>query len=135
MLYRVGESSNPVTSVPHAPDFNRWKGRLASVELKAIEGELDNLITAKISSGEDIVTAGWLPGELCPNGSHDWAGTPFESIYDKACRGSWGQTAMCFGLFVWERIMKREEAWHFMRCELDGEPISSMTYFRCTQSH
>jgi hypothetical protein len=134
-LFAVGDSDKQVTTVPHRDDFKRWIDRLDKSEQQAIRDELDRLIDRKVESGEDIVTSSWMPSELCPNGGDDWDGTPFQVIWDKACLQSWDQTAQCFGLFVWERMMDRAEAWHFMRCELDGDAIGGMTYFRCQQDH
>jgi len=134
-LFTVNDSSNPITVVPHASDFAKWKNALTPAEQQAIHSELDRLIRSKMSEGEDIVTAGWLPSELCPNGSHDWSQTPFEVIYFKSCNQSWQQTGWCFGLFLWEHMMNRPEDWHFMECELNGAPIESMTYFRCKTPH
>ena len=128
-LFALNDDSNPVTSVPHQAEFDKWKGALTPAERQAIHNEFDRLFNAKLTSGEDIVTSSWLPDELCPGGGQDWDGTPFQVIYDKACRQSWQQTGWCFGLFLWEYMMQRPENWHFMKCELDGVPIAGTTYF------
>ena len=133
-LFVVGEGDDEVSGVPHKLQFDQWKAALSAAELAAIDQALDTLISEKVSAGKDIVTSSWLPKELCPGGGHDWDGTPFMVIWEKACRRSWSQTGQCFGLFLWEHMMNRPERWHFMKCELDGVPIAGTTYFRCTQN-
>ena len=134
-LFAVGDSDNQVTTVPHQADFNLWMNRLGDGKRQAICDELDRLIDDKVESGTDIVTSSWLPNEMSPNGSGDWEGTPFQAIWETACLQSWEGTGYCFGPFLWERMMRRPEAWHFMKCELDGNAIAGMTYFRCRQVH
>jgi hypothetical protein len=101
-------------------DFNKWKGRLSSAQIEAIEAEINKKIDVK---GADIHTAGWMPGK-------DWAGTPFQPIYEVACLHSFDDAAKCFGLFVYEVFINRPEMWYVGRFELDHKEITSNTYFR-----
>ena len=47
-----------------------------------------------------------------------------------ACRGNPDAAGKCFGLILWEVMIRREDDWSFGRFERDGVPIESMTYFR-----
>jgi hypothetical protein len=107
-----------LTQVPHSREFSVWKRRLTTQEIESIRNALD----AKIDSDE-VHTSSWIPGA-------DWSGTPFEPIYLKACRFDEEASAKCFGLFVWEVFMARDEDWSFGRFEKDGMPIAGLTYFR-----
>jgi len=107
-----------VTRIPHHTDYERWMSRLSVEQINAIRNEIVHLI-----SGDEIVTAGWLPGA-------DWSGTPFHAIYEIACRSDFEQAGKCFGLMVWTTLMEHEAHWGFGRYELNNLPISSMTYFK-----
>lgn len=98
--------------------FNLILTRLSSQELQAIRDALDQ----KISAGE-IHTAGWLPG-------HDWTGTPYQPIYDKAAQGDYTTSALMFGLMVWDAFDRHPDVWYTGRFEKDGVDIGSRTYFK-----
>jgi hypothetical protein len=121
-LYNI--DGDLVDYVPHANDFENWKSMLTSSEIIAIQDELNHLVDQKISQG--VLTSSWVPSELAPD-SHDWSGTPFQVIWDKACSGSWEQTGWCFGLFLWQCMRERNEEWCFIKSGDDD--IQGTTYF------
>jgi hypothetical protein len=128
-LFVVGDDRE-ITNVPHETEFSVWKNRLTPGDREAISDEFDRLIDEKLQNGTDILTSSWLPDELSPNGGQDWDGTPFQAIWDRACRQDWTATGWCFGLLLWEHMMNRPETWYCMKCELDGNPIGGTTYFQ-----
>jgi hypothetical protein len=109
-----------IDRIPYRPSFDTLRGRLSNDEFEAMVARVNELID---ESGAEIATAGWLPGS-------DWTGTPFESIYTKAARGDFDQSARFFGQLVWYTVMKRPERWASGRYQLDGKDIGSRTYFR-----
>ena len=74
-------------------------------------------------AGDEIVTAGWLPGA-------DWAGTPFQPICETVARKNKEVAAKMFGLMVRSTIMQHPDRWESGRFEKDGRPLSSRTSFR-----
>jgi hypothetical protein len=117
-----------MTRVPHDDQFNDWKSRLSTSEIDAIHNEFDALIDRKLSSGEEILTSSWMPKELCHGDGQEWDGTPFQVIWEKACRQNWDHTGWCFGLFLWEHMMNRDEDWCFYKS--GDDEIRGTTYFR-----
>lgn len=119
MLINI-ETNEPFDNIPRSRrgSFDIWRSRLTEQECQAIMTRLDEMI----ETGE-IHTSSWMPGS-------DWTGTPFQAIYEKACRENSEQAAQCFGLFVWQAVMNRPERWACGRYEKDGVPIRGMTYFR-----
>jgi hypothetical protein len=111
-------SGKEVTKVPFERDYREFMSRLSASEITSIKSALNKMI-----DGDEIHTAGWMPGA-------DWTGTSFEPIYFKAARQSYEGSARCFGLMVWEVFMERPEKWTSGRFEKDGEEIGSRTYFR-----
>src|ERR1700738_2278006 len=112
MLYAIdGTGKTPIASIPHKKDFDIWRSRLTPQEIDAIKTALG----AKIDSDE-VVTSSWIPGA-------DWANTPYEPIYQKACRYDEEAAAKCFGLFVWEVFMEHDDNWSFGRFEKNGVQI------------
>lgn len=111
------DNGKRVTSLPHKGDYNRWRSRLSDSNY----AKMEDAINAAIGDG-DVCTAGWIPG-------HDWTDTPYEPLY-YACGQNAKQSALFFGLIVFDILMRRENrAWGFGRYEKDGIPIASMTYF------
>jgi hypothetical protein len=104
--------------VPYATEYRAFMSRMTAEEIRAVNEALHNLI-----DGEEIHTAGWVPGS-------DWRGTPFQAIYEKAANYSHSVAARCFGLMVWEVFVERPEKWTSGRFEKDGKEIGSRTYFR-----
>lgn len=117
-----------MTTVPHEDQFEGWKSRLTAQEIDAIHNEFDGLINRKLSSAEEILTSSWMPKELCHDDGHEWYGTPFFVIWEKSCRQNWEQTGWCFGLFLWEHMMNRDEDWCFYKS--GDDEIRGTTYFR-----
>ena len=111
MLVSVDDPTRPITRIPHEREFKQWTKRLTPGEYDSIIKEID----CKIDSGE-VHTSSWMPGG-------NWAGTPFENIYEIACMENPAAAAECFGIFVWVVMMKRSEKWSFGRYENDGMPI------------
>ena len=109
--------------IPYAQTFNLLPTRLSQDEFDRIVEYIDGLID---KAGGEIVTAGWLPkgpkrGEWPP---------PLLPIYDIAARKNYDLAGKMFGLMVWYTIMQRPERWGSMKCERNGIPIRSRTYFR-----
>ena len=119
-LYSIGGEgrTREITHMPHADEFGFWCSRLSSDQLEAIRQELRRMI-----DGDEIHTAGWMPGNR-------WSGTVWDPIFTVACRGDREASGLCFGLFVWEAVQNHPEAWSFGRYEKDGVEIRSLTYFR-----
>ena len=111
-----------VTRIPHKREYDIWVSRLSQEQVQNIRAEILRSISIK---GDDIATAGWIPGS-------DWTGTPFQPIYEVACRCDKTASGKCFGLFVWTTLMEHEDYWGFGRYELNNVPIESMTYFKVT---
>lgn len=111
-------SGQRITKIPHIGDWTLWRSRLSDAQWNAVRDELNARITTT-----DVHTAGWMPGA-------DWTGTPFQVLYDVACRGNADAAALCFGLAVWIVMMEHPDTWGFGRYEKDGVPIRSLTYFR-----
>jgi hypothetical protein len=118
MLYAIDNTRKLITQIPHQEEFAIWKSQLTSREIEEIKNALDE----KIDS-EKVHTSSWIPGS-------DWSGTPFLPIYSKACKQNEEASAKCFGLFVWEVFMEREEDWSFGRFEKNGMQIAGLTYFK-----
>jgi hypothetical protein len=118
-----------MTRVPHNDQFDEWQSRLSSQEIEAIHNEFDHMLDRKLSSGQEILTSSWIPKELCHDDGHEWFGTPFQVIWEKACRQNWEHTGWCFGLFLWDHMMKRGEDWCFYKSGGDDD-IRGTTYFR-----
>lgn len=53
----------------------------------------------------------------------DWRGTPFQPIRDRAYRGDVDAAPRCFGLIVWEAVMRHPERWSFGRYALNDIPL------------
>lgn len=87
-------------------------------ELDRIRAALD----AKIS-GNDIHTAGWMPGK-------NWNGTPYQAIFEGPAQRDFQWAALMFGLMVWEAFERHPDNWYTGKFELDGVEIGSRTYWR-----
>jgi hypothetical protein len=117
MLFSV-ESGQYVTKIPHEANFMTWCSRLSVPDLTNIRVALERVISAS-----EIETSSWMPGD-------DWTGTPWEPIYSQACRRDEEAAAKCFGIFVWQTVLRDRDVWGFGRYEKDGVPIHGMTYFK-----
>lgn len=120
VLFSIDEGGIPqrITRVPHQAQYQRWRNRLSEPAFRSICNELLD----RIIEGE-VHTSSWIPGS-------EWANTPFMPIYETACLKDVGDAAKCFGLILWEVMMKHPESWSFGRYEKDGTPIEGLTYFR-----
>jgi hypothetical protein len=127
-LFVVGETQTPVTTTPHRLLLNGWKARLEATELRAIEAELNHLVSTK--QGNEISTARWLPCEISPLGHHDWHGSAFMKIWDKVGERDRARTCWCFAVFLFEHMMRRGDAWHFKTFDLDDVPMAGTRYYR-----
>jgi hypothetical protein len=130
-LYRPGDRKHPVTAIPHRILFDGWLSRLAPLELRAIDIQLDRLVRAR--RGREIETARWLPPHLSPQGGHDWESSPLMRIWDKACQRNPDQTCWFFGLLLWQHMMNRKEAWHFATSDLNDVPMAGTRYYQVRQ--
>ncbi|NOK08070.1 hypothetical protein HNS30_03310 [Corallococcus exercitus] len=112
------ETGQLVTRVPYQREHDFFLSRMTPQEVATIEDWVNERI-----DGDEIHTAGWLPGA-------DWSNTPLQPIYEKAARRNSEVAAKCFGLLVYAAFMRRPEDWISGRFELDGREIGSRTYFR-----
>ena len=117
MLYSI-EADEEIKDIPHRKDYDQWRQRLTDSDYQDIINELSQKI-----QGSEIQTSSWIPGE-------DWTGTVYEPIYTDACNQDPVASAKCFGLLLWEAILKDDSYWAFGRYEKDGVPIEGLTYFR-----
>ncbi len=121
MLLAV-ETGKYIEDIPHRADFERWRSRLSEPDFQAISAALNERADDAVA-GSQVLTAGWIPG-------NDWASTVYEPIYQTACDQNAEEAGLCFGLFVWVVLQRRDsDVWGFGRYEKDGVPIRSMTYF------
>jgi hypothetical protein len=119
MLLDFDHGGRPVTSVPFQREFRYWKSNLTTTEIAAIKAQIHQVL-----DDGDVHTTSWMPGS-------NWGGTPFDPIYWKGTKRDVIAAAKCFGLFVWECVLEREdEAWGSGHYEKDGYPIKGRTYFR-----
>lgn len=92
--------------------------RLSPGERQAAVDAIEELI-----DGTEVQTSSWMPGA-------DWTDTPFQPIYEKAAKRNHGLAAKIFGLMVFDVFRSQEDDWYTGRFELNGEPLSGLTYFR-----
>jgi hypothetical protein len=118
MLLDFDHGGSPVTSVPFQRDFRLWKARMTPAEIAAIKAQIHQML-----NDGAVHTTSWMPGS-------DWQQTAFQPIWAKATRMDEVAAAKCFGLFVMECVLEREEAWGSGHYEKDGYPIKGRTYFR-----
>ncbi len=118
MLLDFDHGGALVTSVPFQAEFRFWKSKLSPLQTAAIKTRIHQMLDAG-----DVHTTSWMPGS-------DWTGTPFDPIYWDAARRDPVSAAKCFGLFVMECVLERDEAWGSGHYEKDGYPIKGRTYFR-----
>ncbi|MHB8131960.1 MAG: hypothetical protein ACYDEX_23600 [Mobilitalea sp.] len=117
MLYTIDDVK--VLKVPHKEEYKIWKSRLSEREVNDIKDEIRNRIV-----GKEVNVSSWIPGS-------NWTGTPFQVIYQKACKENFEIAGMCFGLFVWETLMENDEKWYFIKKKTNEEDqIEKMVYFR-----
>jgi len=120
-LYSIDDQQHPITHIPHQAEYSTWKGRLSEEEIRAIFDRLHEIVDDSVQTGERVVTSSWMPGA-------DWEGTAFYPIWEKACRYNFDQSGQCFGLFLWEHMINREDDWLFIKG--DGEDIKGTIYFQ-----
>jgi hypothetical protein len=118
MLFDFDHGGTRVTGVPFQREFRYWKSNLSAAEIALIKSRIHQML----DSG-DVHTTSWMPGS-------DWGGTPFDPIYWRGTKQDVIAAAKCFGLFVWECVLEREEAWGSGHYEQNGYPIRGRTYFR-----
>ena len=118
-----------VTEIPHPREYRVWRARLTDAEydglIAAVTKRIDtgvDLGASRITIGAPhIITSSWIPG-------HDWTGTPYQVIYEKACLEDENQAALFFGLVVWHAVMLHPESWSFGKYHQND--ILGTTYFR-----
>jgi hypothetical protein len=129
-----------VTSIPHRADFDSLLRRLGPGNVDAIRRYLDDLIDnmPPTNKGHRTFGSSQLGSDLSP-----WQ-PPLDELYSQA----WeflgdesrdedveGQAALWFGLFIWERIMERDEPWIFWDPNLSAtdpnrEPLGKVYFER-----
>jgi hypothetical protein len=135
-LYAFGNRGNPVTSIPHQLLFDDWKSRLQPIEIQAINVEFDRVVRAK--KRREVCTISLLPSSFLPTdlalmGRQDWEDSAFLIIWEKACKRDRAKTCWFLALLLWEHMMKRPDAWHFQKFDLDSIPMAATSYHRCTR--
>ena len=131
-LYVIGDRSHPITDTPHPLLFDGWKSRLEALEIQAIHVALDRLV--RNTKRSEICTTSWMPSELSSMGHYDWEASPLMKIWDKACERDRARACWCFGLFLFEHMIRRPEAWHFKTADLDNVPMAATRYYRFQRS-
>lgn len=91
---------------------------LTPADLEGVRSALD----AKIS-GDDIHTAGWMPGS-------NWINTPYWPIYFGPAQQDFSWAGLMFGLMVWEAFERHPDDWLTGKFEINGVDIGSRTYWR-----
>jgi len=117
MLFDI--DGKQLTKIPYPETYQKLTA-LTSLEIRLIKDALNKKI-----AGDEIHTAGWMPGA-------DWTDTPFQPIYEKAAHRDFNLAAKLFGLTVYEVFMEHEEKWYTLKADKDGKPIGSRTYFKST---
>lgn len=107
-----------ITHLPHERKFRVWTSRLSPADMRPIKRAINCR-----ANREDVLTSSWIPG-------HNWSGTPFLPIWDKAYLRNVDAAAKCFGLILWQVMMEHPDAWSFGRYSRGNVPIEGMTYFR-----
>lgn len=121
MLYEMIEVSKMDPNI-HKTEWKRWSSKLTSEQIEAIEGFLNTFIEYFLQDGSQVLnTSNFLNRK-------SWENTPLQAIYDHACDQDWEASALCYGLFFWRVMCKREEAWSFGRYA--NLSLKGMTYFR-----
>jgi hypothetical protein len=117
MLYDI--SGKQQHQIPHHDDYQRWRALLSDLDHMAIIYHLHEMM-----DHEDVFNSSFIPGS-------DWTGTVFQPIYETACKKSWEQSRLFFGLLVWEAVMRHESDWCFLsRDSNESLGVLGKTYFR-----
>ncbi len=129
-----------VTRVPHRADFDALIARLGAPTAEAIHDYLDSVIDNLPVRDNGLRTFG--SSQL----GHDL--TPWPEPLDRLYHHAWEflgddareddvqlQAALWFGLFVWQRIMERDESWVFYNPNLSAtdpnrEPLGKVYFER-----
>ena len=81
-----------------------------------------------------IHTTSWMPGRerrrLGYAADGNWTDTAFDPIFWHGTRRDESAAAKCFGLFVCECVLERDEQWGYGHYEKNGVPIRGRTYFQ-----
>jgi hypothetical protein len=131
----------PIRAVPHRADFDDLLRRLGSGTADAIREYLDGVIDnlpVDATTGLRTFNSSQLGSRLSP-----WE-EPLAQLYEQGWQFM-GQhareqdvqdrAALWFGLFIWERIMEREELWTFYDPNLSAtdpnrEPMGKVYFER-----
>lgn len=132
-----------ITTVPHRADFDRLIHRIGKRTTNAIRRYLDEVIDnlpLDSKTGRRTFGSSQLGRELSP-----WQ-KPLDELYQEA----WeflgdnardeeveDRAALWFGLFIWERIMDRDEPWVFWDPNLSAtdpnrDPLGKVYFERST---
>jgi hypothetical protein len=131
-------SRKPITAVPHRTDFEALLRRLGRTTADAIRNYLDQVIDnfPPTSNGYRTFGSSQLGRQLSP-----WQ-EPLRQLWlqsreflgaDARAQDVEDRAALWFGLFVWERIMDRDESWvvydpNVSSIDPNREPLGKM-YF------
>ncbi|MBW8886614.1 MAG: hypothetical protein JF616_02555 [Fibrobacteres bacterium] len=116
-LYNIDRER--VTYIPHHSHYMIWRDRLERAgQLQPMMDKLNDIV-----SGGEVHTSSWIPGD-------DWEKSGFQPIFVIAAQGVYEHAAFCFGLLLWEVMMRRDEDERW--CFIKNENIRGMVYFRAT---
>jgi hypothetical protein len=95
-----------VTEVHDRREFERLCQRLDSAELAAIHAELRSRLDATPMGS--ATAASWISAP-------DWAGSPFQPIYNKVCPGSYEQSGMFLGHLMKQAVIDHPGDWRMAK--------------------
>jgi len=111
-----------ITRIPHDRENRPIINRIPRRDYDKIIEELNRRIDEVANSDEELITAGWIPG-------NNWDGTVWAPI-SVAANGDPQRSGMVFGAIVFEVMMNRPEDWSLGKYQINGRDIGSTTYFR-----
>ena len=130
LIQIFGDKEKELKDIPHKEEYLVLRGRLSEYELDKIKSAIDQQFEENVDKdGHKISVSGWMPGK-------DWANTPYQPIFDKACGQDYTRSGLFFGQIAMEVLLDRcknqGENWCCMKdCEKsDGSKIKSKVYWQ-----
>lgn len=99
MALYAENGTDEIVGTRHETKFAAWCSRLSYEQITAIRAALQKELSSRTS-----FVSSEIPGS-------DWAGTPYQPIYDHACQGDFKESGYCFGVFVWEAAQIHPGKW------------------------
>lgn len=116
MLYSI--DGKVVEGIPHRDTYDRCRNNISDKDY----GEAKKAILAYIENkDEKVFNSSHIPGP-------HWDGTAYDPIF-RACGESREQSALFFGLIVWEVMVEHELEWYFKPSDKDEEHPRGTTYW------